>query len=149
MSRVSSLGSSLPGGLAIGLCLLAATRADAAPTFEQEELHSHNGAALLRWTGLGVAFEVQRARERDFSDAQVLYVGSLPSAHVSGLRNGEHYFRVRSVDDHAWSAPTTLTVEHHSMALVWPLFAVGAAVFLTTAAFVTAQVRNHKPGRSA
>jgi hypothetical protein len=131
------------------LCLLAAARADAAPAFEQQELHSRNGAALLEWTGEGDAFEVQRARRSDFADAQVLYVGSMPSAHVSGLRDGEHHFRVRTVDDDTWSAPATLTVQHHSMALVWPLFAVGAVVFLATAAFVAAAARNHTPGRSA
>jgi hypothetical protein len=49
-----------PGGLAIGLCLLAPARAEAAPVFEQEELRSHDAAALLKRTGEADAFEVER-----------------------------------------------------------------------------------------
>jgi hypothetical protein len=37
-----------------------------------------------------------------------------------------------------------LTVAHHSMALVWPLFGLGAAVFFCTLGFVVFQVRNQE-----
>ncbi len=149
MSRVSNLGSILPGGLVIGLCLLPAARVDAAPAFRDDDLRSQDGAALLEWAGEGDAFEVQRADDGAFSHPRVLYVGTMASAHVSGLRDGVHHFRVRTVGDDAWSSPATVTVEHHSMALVWPLFAVGAAVFLATAGFVASRARDLEPGRSA
>jgi hypothetical protein len=105
---------------------------------------------LLEWQASDEAamFEVEHARSENFHGARVFYQGAFPSAHVSGLRNGEHVFRVRAQDEHGdwsgWSEPMHLTVAHHSMALVWPLFGLGAAVFFCTLGFVVFQVRNQE-----
>jgi hypothetical protein len=121
---------------AAGLRLLVGGRAETVPSFDQPELSSQNGSAVLEWAGEADRYEVQHARAFDFSDAEVIYVGSIPSAHVSGLRDGEHLFRVRASGATTWSDPAVLRVEHHSMLLVWPLMALGAGVFLATAGFV-------------
>lgn len=123
----------------MGCCLLSAGPASAAPTFDDHTIVSHSGAALLQWSGDGTRFELQHAQQPDFGDARVLYVGAMPSAHVSGLRDGVHRFRVRADGEDAWSEPAKLTVEHHPMSLVWALFAIGGLVFAATAAFVATQ----------
>ena len=107
--------------------------------FDDPAVVSHSGAALLEWSGAGTRFELQYAQREDFADARVLYIGAMPSAHVSGLRDGVHRFRVRADGEDAWSEPATLTVEHHPMSLVWALFAIGGLVFAATAGFVATQ----------
>lgn len=136
---------------ATGLCLLAIGSAGAAPTFDQPELRSQNGAALLQWAGSGERYEVQHAREPDPAGTALawatFYRGSMPSAHVSGLRDGVHRFRVRTQGHDDWSPVAKVTVEHHAMALVWPWMIVGAGVFAVTAAYVARQAQVQ--GRSA
>ena len=110
-----------------------------APTFEIEELESNNGSALLTWSPQADRSLVQWAHTPAFDEPAHVYAGPMASAHVSGLRDGTYYFRVRVFEDEAaspWSRPARLQVEHHSMTLVWPLFLAGALVFLGTAGFV-------------
>ena len=105
------------------------------PSFGKTDLETHNGAILLRWSGGGDTFEVQQAQDASFSQARVVYTGAMPSAHVSGLRDGTYYFRVRTQDTQAWSEPATLEVSHHPMTLVWPLLALGGLVFVAIAVY--------------
>ena len=110
-----------------------------APAFEDADLQTHNGAQLLKWSGGAAEFEVQQASDASFADAQVIYTGAMPSAHVSGLRDGTYYFRVRSQDAGAWSEAATLEVSHHPMTLVWPLLTLGGLVFVAIAYYALRQ----------
>ena len=103
------------------------------PAFEQTELETHNGSQLLTWTGGEEPFEMQQSLDADFTDTRVAYTGAMPSAHVSGLRDGTYYFRVRTQDTEAWSEPATVQVTHHPMTLVWPLLSLGGVVFFAIA----------------
>lgn len=124
---------------------LVSADAVAAPRFSQGPvIESDNGAALLEWEHADDETEYQVERIRDSGSAVVVYSGPMPSAHVSGLRQGEHQFRVRARTEAGWSdwsPAVVVAVEHHPMALVWTLFGLGAAVFLATGGFVLRQVR--------
>jgi len=77
----------------------------------------------------------------------VIYTGAMPSAHVSGLRDGTYRFRVRVQGEQGWSEAATLEVTHHSMGLVWPLFSLGAALVLAIAVYCLRHARPAKGGR--
>jgi hypothetical protein len=125
------------------LALLGApARAEPPPEFEQIELRSANGAALLSWTPGEVEYELEEAGDPEFIDAELRYRGSFSSLFVSGRRDGTRYFRVRSrshpgADDQPgvwseWSAPGVVRFEHHRLDLALLVFGCGAAVFLAT-----------------
>lgn len=85
--------------------------------------------------------ELQQAREPAFETAQTIYAGPDLASFVSGLPNGEFYFRVRARSENgagagAWSQPVLLNVQHHSLQLAFTLFGLGAVVFLATLALV-------------
>jgi len=111
-----------------------------APAFEGEARRiSENGVAFLKWQATDADhYEVESSATADFSKPKSVYRGSFNSAHVSGLREGIHYFRVRAaggaVSD--WSSTVVVDVEHHPWGLVWPLFGLGAAVFAATCVVV-------------
>jgi len=82
------------------------------------------------------AFELQRARKADFSDARTYYRGPDLATYISGLANGDYYFRIREVAGAQvlsdWSSPVKVTVEHHSLNLAFTLFGIGGVVFALT-----------------
>jgi len=74
----------------------------------------------------------------------VVYTGAMPSAHVSGLRDGAYRFRVRIQGEQSWSEPATLEVSHHPMTLVWPLLSLGAALVFAIAAYCLRHARGRR-----
>ena len=138
----------LSAWLLVGATALVGMPAQAEPPeFGDTTATSHNGAMLIEWTAQGEPerFEVWHSRPGDADEGQRLYTGAMRSAHVSGLRDGTHVFRARALDQRGdwsdWSRPLRLNVQHHSMALVWPLLTLGALVFFATFGFVLRQVR--------
>jgi hypothetical protein len=120
------------------------------PDFDEPRLESSNGAAMLEWSETADAYQVEMSESPQFADARRFYEGRMNSAQISGLYDGTYHFRVRGVANGrpgAWSDPAQVVVEHHPMSLVWPMFAIGALVFLGTAGFVAKQALG--PGRSA
>lgn len=86
-------------------------------------------------------YEVQRSSRRNFASVKTIYRGPDRATFISGLRNGNYYYRVRSQDPASgefseWSEFLTVKVEHHSLPLAFWLFAIGALVFLLTVAVV-------------
>lgn len=126
-------------GLGLGLGGLGSTAHAASPPVLQspEPIVSHDGVVQLEWPDQLDEYEVQlRQGERTWS----VYRGVMPSAHVSGLPDGEYTLRVRARSEDAewseWSPPKRVTVEHHPMALVFTLMSLGLLTFAATAAVV-------------
>lgn len=108
-----------------------------APAFDDPApLASSNGVAQLTWSGPPADYEVQLEHGEH---ARTVYRGPLPSAHLSGLPEGDHAVRVRVHEDGAaspWSAAKVVQVRHHASALVWPLVGLGLLTFGGTVATV-------------
>ncbi len=116
------------------------------PEFDQDsENIIHAGYIRLSWHIPEDApeehptFELQQAQSPDFSDASTRYKGPDRASYISGLPDGDFYFRVREVQNDRtgpWSEPILVGVEHHSRELAYLLFALGSIVFLATVAVV-------------
>jgi len=80
-------------------------------------------------------FELQQSREASFADNRVLYKGSDLASFISGLPDGDYYFRVRTLTESTpgqWSDTLHLKVNHQSLELAFTLFGLGAVVFIST-----------------
>jgi hypothetical protein len=124
--------------------------ADAVPTSE--------GHATLAWEMPGDAqrgvpdltFELQQSTEPGFPSPRLRYAGPDWALFVSGLREGETYFRVRARDANGtvgpWSQPITVDVAYPGRGQVLLLLAVGCVVFVaTTAAIVAGRLSDREP----
>lgn len=69
------------------------------------------------------------ATRSDFSDARTVYRGSATGYFLSGLANGEYYFRLEGKSG-AVSAPVRLEVMHQSLQRAIWLSAIGMLVTL-------------------
>ena len=101
------------------------------------------GHFSLAWQGDAddAIFIVQRSPDADFESAVVCFEGAQRRAHLSGLEDGEHYFRVAAkaspdAEWAEWSEPATLTVAHHDLGVAFAFASVGAVLFLSIVAFV-------------
>ncbi len=115
------------------------------PKFEMERqniTHSGHVKIVWKWThDQDVSFLLQQADTANFSNAETIYKGPDRASFVSGLPNGNYYFRLRAIrpnDDLAssWSKPVVVKVRHHSLFLALTLAGIGAFVFIITSAVV-------------
>jgi hypothetical protein len=102
-----------------------------------------DGQITLEWgeKDLGLIFEVQSARTMEFDAPVIRYHGPDVVTYLSGLENGDHFFRVRGRQADSdvwgpWSGIVHLESEHHSMAFAWMMFSIGAVMFLAITLFV-------------
>ncbi|HEY9559397.1 MAG TPA: hypothetical protein VIR29_01275 [Anseongella sp.] len=100
---------------------------------------SRDGHVRLQWAvtdgSSGNVFLVQQAETEAFSTPRIIYHGPDQATFISGLENGNYYFRVRR-ENGDWSNVMALEVNHHSLYLTFILLSIGAVVFLLTAAMV-------------
>lgn len=91
-----------------------------------------DGHIKLEWTveGDGVT-ELQQSRASDFFTAKTIYIGPDRASFVSGLDNGNYYYRVRAAGGE-WSETLMVKVQHQSLELAFALFGIGGLVFLLT-----------------
>lgn len=92
-------------------------------------------------------FELQQAIRHDFTQTDLIYKGKDYATFLSGLPDGQFYYRVRAVSPDGaqysdWSAPVLVQVAHHSLRLAFLLFGIGAVVFLITVGIVVQGVRS-------
>ena len=100
-------------------------------------------------TGEPVEFELQHAPTARFAAPMTRYRGPQRATVLTGLRDGEHWFRFRVLGDAPrapgpWSEPVRFTVRHHSIATATTLFGLGAVVFAATALFLWHEDRRHR-----
>lgn len=83
---------------------------------------------------------LQVATSPAFSDPSDQYRGPDRATFVSGLAEGEYYFRVRAVAEEGatgeWSEPVQVTVQYDSLAQAFLLFGIGAVVSIATVVLV-------------
>lgn len=107
------------------------------------QITTDSGHTRLEWSSPNsqledstIEFELQKSGSSSFQSPLTIYRGPDTASFVSGLPNGIHYYRVRSVDTNqntsTWSEPVEITVQHHSLQLAFTLFAVGLVVFAAT-----------------
>jgi hypothetical protein len=114
----------------------------------EPNLTTNEGHISLEWSGDGdlLVYELQGARKPEFLDPMKLYKGGDTTSFLSGLADGQHFFRVRARTSGSgawgpWSQTVELVCEHHSMTLAWSLFASGGALFLLIVLFVGINAR--------
>ncbi len=113
-------------------------------------LESDSGVVKLEWAGADgdseVDFELERSIYSDFSDAELVYEGSDLSTHLTGLREGEYFFRIRESGEAEWSEPLRVKVEFIGRTKLFTLLGVGFVVCVFT---VAAIFQGHMVGRTA
>lgn len=95
---------------------------------------STDGVLRLSWSlDDSSAVEVQRSQSSDFCTVHTVYRGTDEASVLTGLSDGQYYFRIRTVADTAtWSPPKLVTVQHHSLSKAMGFLALGALVFFST-----------------
>lgn len=113
---------------------------------------SSDGVAELSWPVVSgqASVVVQKSQDPDFTQATILYRGSDSASVITGLMDGEYYFRARNEYPDggfsAWSETVSLAVEHHSLTKATLFFAMGGVVFLATTLLITFGTRRGGEG---
>lgn len=112
------------------------------------EVKSNNGVVNLIWSSdapeNSVEFELQQSANEDFTEPKIRYHGMQRSSILTGLPEGDHFFRLRVKDADTWSAPLKLEVRFISRGQMFGLLAVG---FLVTALTVGAILAGYNKER--
>jgi len=120
------------------------TKAREAPVvqFQQDSLSTQDGHVKLVWRVAEAAdgpiwrYEVQVDSSAHFSQPTQLYRGPDLATFVSGLPNGEYYYRIRvigpEVDQPGRWDQAYVRVEHHSLNLALTIAGIGSIVFILT-----------------
>lgn len=120
------------------------------PSIEKTE----SGYIKLSWRTAETApnnaapiFELQQADNPDFDSNTQIYRGQDYATFISGLPDGNYFYRLRHVSPEGdrqsdWSTPILVQVEHHALELAFLLFGIGATVFLLTVGIVIKGIRS-------
>lgn len=112
-----------------------------------------SGSFSLKWTPpdrpVSHQFELQQDTRRNFSEAQTIYSGPDRGTYISGLPNGEFFYRIRSIDAEKitrgpWSSTIHRTVKHPSLTFAVSLMSVGATVFFATIGMIVLGIQKEK-----
>ena len=147
--RTSRFREVVAGGL-LAACLggsPCAASATAAP--ELDPALSHDGVARLTWDVPDTAsITLQQAPGIAFDQPTILYRGRDSGTTLTGLADGEYFYRIGIHSDQSgdaqWSAPVRLEVSHHPLSRAWTFFAVGVVVFVATLGLVFLGSRRHR-----
>jgi len=140
------------GVLSVAGFLLISHGLFAAPAFnvpgsEHLLIESEEGKAVLQWApstgaaGPDLEFVLQQSRDAAFSDPKKLYEGPDLGTVVTGLAEGDYFFRVREAMDSTpatkdWSETLTVRVKYPERRSVVLLMALGLVVFVGTVAAI-------------
>jgi len=119
----------------------------AVPALKSDSTDSTAGYYQLRWSNTHAGdFVLQESGKPDFSDAETLYQGPDTATLVSGRKNGDYYYRVRSADTgNDWSNSVKVNVTHHPLSRAFMFFSLGALVFVATLTMVIRGNLAHRP----
>ncbi len=117
---------------------------------------SEEGKVLLRWEDAdggdyqdadGGDYRLESARDPEFAVPLDRYQGPDTASLITGMVEGDHFFRVRRNEAGAsWSNVVTVSVDYVDAPLVITLMVVGSVMFLATVATVLAGHRRHVGG---
>lgn len=112
-----------------------------------------SGSFTLNWTSaenpVSTRFELQQGTQRDFSSPRVIYAGPDRGTYISGLPNGDFFYRVRAVnvqesENTQWSPPVHRAVKHPPLTFALSVMGVGAFVFISTISMIAVGARKEK-----
>ncbi len=120
------------------VCLLSAEKKRAIPHFITETGTIKDGYINIRWRSNdnSAIYELQQAADSLFKTSRTIYRGQDLASFISGLKDGNYYYRIRDTRLPLWSKPLKITVQHHSMALATWLFCTGFIVFSITSGVI-------------
>jgi len=139
--------------LSLGMVYPLCVRADQLnpPSLDSSHTNSDAGYFTLHWKGAESSpeqtFLLQQSTLADFSSAHILYHGSDSSRVISGLGDGQYYYRVRATladTSSEWSRPVLVQVKHHSLTEALIFFIAGAIVFVFTLIFLISSSRRNR-----
>ena len=127
----------------------------AVPQFSNHDNLSNSvisdGAITLEWNSEGIIV-LEHARSKEFAKPWLRYRGDDQSSVLTGLAEGEHFFRIKEEgEDTSWSRVLPVQVEFVDLTLMYFLLAVGGAVSLLTVGVIihgsrkTKYLRNQVP----
>jgi len=97
---------------------------------------TQTGFFQLKWQSDQQAdFVLQQDTTLEFKTPKVLYNGPDTARAISGLLNGNYYYRVR-IASNDWSGPVKVVVEHYKLSTALLFLGMGALVFLSTAILI-------------
>lgn len=100
-------------------------------------LENDNGYFQLEWSADSISSVIlQQSTTPEFEKTKDIYEGIDRATFISGLANGDYYYRVKEINADQWSPTFHVTVAHQSLTLAYSLFTVGAIVFLLTVGLV-------------
>lgn len=108
-----------------------------APRLFSDTQTASAGYYRLNWESADIdpVFELQQADNPAFTDAELRYRGQDAASVVSGMPDGEWYYRARSVTGgkvSPWSDTIAIKVAHHPLSRAWLFFGLGTLVFAAT-----------------
>lgn len=108
-----------------------------------DDILTESGYFKLEWktstSEKEILFELQQSFTPSFSNPTIIYQGNQSASFISGMPDGEYFYRIRQIhagDKSPWSKSTVVKVKHHSLSLAWLLFGLGGLVFMATAILV-------------
>jgi hypothetical protein len=113
---------------------------------ESGVLESEEGKAVIEWSPTEASppsdleYQLQQSTRVDFGDAKTLYEGPDLGTVVTGLAEGDYFYRVREIlgpgSAGEWSAPLTVRVVYPGRGFVSLLMGLGLVVFIATVAAI-------------
>lgn len=111
-------------------CFMSGSAICASPKISSDSKLSTAGYFQLSWQDDSAhSFQLQQATRADFREAVTLYQGSDQATVISGLPDGDYFYRVAN-ENHQLSKPIKVSVKHHSLSKALAFFGLGAVMFV-------------------
>lgn len=130
------------------LSLPVAVYAEAQFTMTATPTLSNDGRVVVSWESPSVGqVHLQQGLDRRFNAPSTLYRGNDSASVITGLVDGDYYYRGRlerpdgTFSD--WSPMVTVTVSHHSLPRAFSFFLLGLIVFVATLLLIISGARRH------
>lgn len=94
-----------------------------------------SGYIQLDWSGEAEFFWLEQAEDSLFEETKVIYRGPDKASFVSGLLDGQYYYRVKA-NEGEWSNVLQVQVQHQSLNLALTLSGLGLLVFALTSVVI-------------
>jgi hypothetical protein len=119
----------------------ASALANTSISLQSSTQQSTDGVVRLSWeVSEATRVHIQQSNDADFRQPRTLYRGKDTATTITGLPDGDYFFRISDASEGAstanWSEPVRLQVRHHSLSRAFGFFTIGVVVFLGTLALV-------------
>jgi hypothetical protein len=110
--------------------------------------HSNDGRVVVSWESPSDGqVHIQQGLDQKFKAASTLYHGNDSASVITGLVDGDYYYRGRLERSDGtfsdWSPTVNITVEHHSLSRALSFFLLGLVVFVATLLLIILGARRH------